>query len=80
MNKKALLILAVFAVAGCAEVQQEAQVPVKMIIETDMGNDIDDALALALALRAVDNGQVELLAVGCHKNCTTAAAFRSSRY
>ena len=75
MNKKALLILAVFAVAGCAEVQQEAQVPVKMIIETDMGNDIDDALALALALRAVDNGQVELLAVGCHKNCTTAAAF-----
>ena len=75
MNKKALLILAVFAVAGCSEVQQEAQIPVKMIIETDMGNDIDDALALALALRAVDNGQVELLAVGCHKNCPTAAAF-----
>ena len=75
MNKKALLILAVFAVAGCAKVQQEAQVPVKMIIETDMGNDIDDALALALALRAVDNGQVELLAVGCHKNCPTAAAY-----
>jgi inosine-uridine nucleoside N-ribohydrolase len=46
-----------------------------MIIETDMGNDIDDALALALALRAVDNGQAELLAVGCHKNCPTAAAY-----
>ena len=40
-----------------------------------MGNDIDDALALAMALRAVDNGQAELLAVGCHKNCPTAAAF-----
>lgn len=75
MNKKALLILAVFAVAACTNVQQEARVPVKMIIETDMGNDIDDALALALALRAVDNGQAELLAVGCHKNCPTAAAF-----
>ena len=46
-----------------------------MIIETDMGNDIDDALALALALRGVDEGKVELLAVGCHKNCQTAAAF-----
>ncbi|MBO7604021.1 MAG: nucleoside hydrolase [Bacteroidales bacterium] len=75
MKNKALLILAVFAVAACTNVQQEARVPVKMIIETDMGNDIDDALALALALRAVDNGQAELLAVGCHKNCPTAAAF-----
>lgn len=46
-----------------------------MIIETDMGNDIDDALALAMALRAVDEGQVQLLAVGCHKNCPTAAAY-----
>ena len=46
-----------------------------MIIETDMGNDIDDALALALALRAVDEGKVQLLAVGCHKNCATAAAY-----
>ncbi|MBP5382743.1 MAG: nucleoside hydrolase [Bacteroidales bacterium] len=75
MKNIALLILAVFAVAACTNVQQEACVPVKMIIETDMGNDIDDALALALALRAVDNGQAELLAVGCHKNCPTAAAF-----
>lgn len=49
--------------------------PVKMIIETDMGNDIDDALALAVALRGVDEGKVELLAVGCHKNCPTAAAY-----
>ena len=47
----------------------------RLIIETDMGNDIDDALALALALRAVDDGQATLLAVGCHKNCATAAAF-----
>lgn len=53
----------------------EFKYPVKMIIETDMGNDIDDALALALALRGVDESRVELLAVGCHKNCPTAAAY-----
>ena len=71
----ALLFFAAFAVVACTNVQQAARGPVKMIIETDMGNDIDDALALAMALRAVDNGQAELLAVGCHKNCPTAAAF-----
>ena len=65
------LAAAVLLLSGCGRYSG----PVKMIIETDMGNDIDDALALALALRAVDEGQAELLAVGCHKNCPTAAAF-----
>ena len=59
------------ALASCTRPEE----PVRMIIETDMGNDIDDALALAMALRAVDEGKVQLLAVGCHKNCATAAAY-----
>ena len=49
--------------------------PVKMIIETDMGNDIDDALALAVALKAADAGEIELLAVGCHKLSGTPARY-----
>ena len=70
----ALLPVAALAFCHCSQVQKTAA-PAKVIIETDMGNDIDDALALAMALRAVDDGQAELLAVGCHKNCPTAAAF-----
>ncbi|MBQ9463289.1 MAG: nucleoside hydrolase [Bacteroidales bacterium] len=66
--------LAFLALCCCAPPAVK-DAPVKMIIETDMGNDIDDALALAVALRAVDEGKVELLAVGCHKNCPTAAAY-----
>ena len=77
MNVKLVILSLAMVLASAAACQkQEVQPgPMKMIIETDMGNDIDDALALALALRAVDDGQVELLAVGCHKNCPTAAAY-----
>lgn len=70
--KRLLLILLPLLLAACSAGPQG---PVHMIIETDMGNDIDDALALAMALRAVDEGQVQLLAVGCHKNSPSAAAF-----
>ena len=70
--KRLLLILLPLLLATCSAGPQG---PVRMIIETDMGNDIDDALALAVALRAVDEGQVQLLAVGCHKNSPSAAAF-----
>ena len=73
--RRLLFIPALLVLLCCCSRQPQAQGPVRMIIETDMGNDIDDALALALALRAVDNGEVELLAVGCHKNCPTAAAY-----
>ncbi len=76
MRKQLIPIIGLaFAVCSCTQSEQAVQTPLKMIIETDMGNDIDDALALAIALRGVDNGQVELLAVGCHKNCPTAAAY-----
>ena len=72
MRRLLLFIVPLFlALAACSRPEE----PVRMIIETDMGNDIDDALALAMALRAVDEGKVQLLAVGCHKNCPTAAAY-----
>ncbi len=49
--------------------------PLKVIIETDMGNDIDDAIALAVAHKADDLGEIELLAVGCHKLSDTPARY-----
>ena len=73
--RRLMFLPALLVLLCCCSRQPQAQGPVRMIIETDMGNDIDDALALAMALRAVDNGEVELLAVGCHKNCPTAAAY-----
>ncbi len=54
--------------ALCAE-------PVGVIIETDMGNDIDDALAMDLAYKAMDEGKIDILAIGVHKLSPTAADY-----
>lgn len=49
--------------------------PVGVIIETDMGNDIDDALAMDLAYKAMDEGKINILAIGVHKLSPTAADY-----
>lgn len=49
--------------------------PVGVIIETDMGNDIDDALAMDLAYKAMDDGKINILAIGVHKLSPTAADY-----
>ena len=46
-----------------------------LIIETDMGNDIDDALALALAYQGVKDGKLDLMMVSNHKKSLTASDF-----
>lgn len=66
--------LAIVMAASCSAPKGYDGIPL-VILETDMGNDIDDALCLALAHRAIDEGRLKLLAVGCHKNCATAAPY-----
>lgn len=75
MKKIAIIMAAAIAVASCCTEPVAYEGPHKVIIETDMGNDIDDAIALAVALNAVNNGEMELLAVGCHKMSETPARY-----
>ncbi|MBQ3660273.1 MAG: nucleoside hydrolase [Bacteroidales bacterium] len=49
--------------------------PVNIIFETDMGNDIDDAMALDMLYKWVDEGKVNLLAIMINKEGTTPAEF-----
>jgi inosine-uridine nucleoside N-ribohydrolase len=49
--------------------------PVRLIFDTDMGNDIDDALALALIHALQDRGECELLAVTVSKENAYAASY-----
>lgn len=49
--------------------------PVNILIETDMGNDIDDALAMDIAYKAMDEGKINILGVGVHKLSPTAADY-----
>lgn len=49
--------------------------PVKMIFDTDMGNDIDDAMALAMIHQLERRGAMELLAVTSTKDHELSAPF-----
>ena len=71
-----LALLAIVAPCGFCATAQTTDVP-GVIFETDMGNDVDDALALDLLHKAVDYGQIKLLAVSCHKESPTACKFIS---
>lgn len=51
------------------------KVPVKIIFDTDMGNDVDDALALALIHSLQNRGECELLAVTLTHPSPDAAPF-----
>ncbi len=75
MKKIAILVAAAIAAVSCCTEPKAYNGPHKVIIETDMGNDIDDALALAVALKAANNNEIELLAVGCHKMSETPAKY-----
>lgn len=52
--------------AGCSG-GQSPQRPMKVIFDTDMGNDIDDALALDMLYKYADEGRVELLGITSNK-------------
>ena len=55
----------------------EAAQPVRLILDTDIGNDVDDALALAMIHALETRGEAELLAVTITKDNRYAAPFVS---
>jgi inosine-uridine nucleoside N-ribohydrolase len=64
-----LLLFALFAIPDFAAE------PVHLILDTDMGNDVDDALALAMIHALQNRGEVQLLAVTITKDNRYAAPF-----
>lgn len=69
------IILCVMAASCSGEERTADNEKIKIIIETDMGNDIDDALALAMAFNDEKEGLLEVLAIGNHKDSPTATEF-----
>lgn len=65
-----------FLLISCSqEVKTNSNVAVKVIFDTDMGNDIDDALALDMLYKGMDNGTIDLLGIMCNKNCAYSPKF-----
>src|SRR5690348_10831020 len=67
MMLRSVLILCLCAAAAAA--------PVRLIFDTDMGNDIDDAVALAMIHALESRGEAKLLAVTVTKDNRWAAPF-----
>lgn len=70
---KTQIALALFLTAAAA-----AAPPVPVIYDTDMGNDIDDALALAMLHALESRGEIRLLAVTVTKDNLWAARYVSA--
>ena len=68
------VLAAAFAYTSCAS-KPTAEAPVNVIFETDMGNDIDDAMALDMLYKYVDEGKINLLAVMINKEGGAPAEF-----
>lgn len=60
---------------GVIEETPAIPAPVKLIYDTDMGNDVDDALALGVIHALQDRGECELLAVTITKDEPLSAPF-----
>ncbi len=71
MARIALLLIALLSLPPAARCHE----PVRLIFDTDMGNDVDDALALALIHSLQSRGEVRLLAVTVTKDNPWAAAY-----
>lgn len=76
LSKYVLLTAFVLIFIGCGvRNNTEQTAPNKIIFETDMGNDIDDVLALAMLYSYMDVGQVELLAISSNKHSSYSIPF-----
>lgn len=68
--------LTLLLLSGCGQKPAaEENAPLAVIFETDLGNDIDDALALDLLYKYQDAGRIRLLAISLNKNGSAPAAY-----
>lgn len=72
--KRLLLLLTLCTLCAVAVAQTHSK-PQSIIFETDMGNDIDDAMALDLLFKNMDQGNINLLGVSVHKNNPHSAEY-----
>lgn len=72
-----ILIVILLLVAAGSDIFAQSAVhgPVKVIFETDMGNDIDDALALAMLYRYASQGKLTIAAISNNKQSINSVRF-----
>lgn len=74
MKRIASVLAVLCLLVSCNEVPA-GKAQVKLIFDTDMGNDVDDAVALDMIHKYIDDGVVDLLAICINKEGAKAAEF-----
>ncbi|MGM9791076.1 MAG: nucleoside hydrolase [Candidatus Cryptobacteroides sp.] len=64
MKRFVAAVFAALLLFGCTKTSADR---VSVIFDTDLGNDIDDAIAMAMLYRYADEGKVDILAMGLSK-------------
>ncbi|WP_295937471.1 nucleoside hydrolase [uncultured Alistipes sp.] len=72
---KRLLIVAAFSAVCMFPARAQQTAPLRVIFETDMGNDVDDPLAIDMLYKAMDRSEIDLLAVVSNKDCEFSARY-----
>ncbi len=71
-----LTLALAFSGTGCVpKTAPEISAPMQIIFETDMGNDVDDALALDMLYKYVEAGKIDLVAIMTNKASDYSAAY-----
>ena len=58
--KQLFLLLTACLLCACGTTPEAEHAPQTIIFETDMGNDIDDAMALDLLFKNMDQGNIKI--------------------
>ena len=78
-RRKMLLVFIALAITliACAQTRKATagKMPVPVIFETDMGNDVDDALALDMLYKYQDSGLIKIILISTNKNSPYSARY-----
>ncbi len=77
-NKLYFIVLSLFFLVGCTSPKQQTETTSdaeKIILETDIGNDVDDALALDMLYKYMDAGDIDLLGIMTNKESPYSAEY-----
>lgn len=80
MKQLCILIGAAAILAACSGksdsvTSADTEAPVKVIFETDMGNDVDDALAYDMLVKYAEQGKIELLGISSNKPSASSVEY-----
>ena len=71
----ALALLGVFSFISCESEKAVQSDKINLIFETDIGNDVDDAMAMDMIYKYLDNDKINLLAITINKDGLAPAEF-----